>query len=232
MSSTPHARPPTSWPLADLPDQALGHARRRFSIDNGFGADGGYDAPVQDAELAGIPYRTPNPPARAEVLRRHDLHHVLTGYPTDWRGEAFISAWELGSGGPRGMLYAWTILLFGVFTGLVGDPLGTFRAFVRGRDSRNLYGTTLDQQLMQRSVSDLAHELRVRAELPTDHIWHGSVAGRQRLRDITSFTGWALLALTYVAVALPGVVALAAGGMVARLREASFGCCLQTATAG
>ena len=59
-----------------------------------------------------------------------------------------------------------------------------------------------------------------------------AMAGDVYKRQITSFAGWALLALTYVAVALPGVVALAVGGMVARLREASFGCCLRTAPTG
>ncbi|HCH62479.1 MAG: hypothetical protein CL927_05765 [Deltaproteobacteria bacterium] len=231
MSIAPHARPPASWPLAELPAHTLAQARKRFSTDNGFGVDGGYDAPFQDAELAGIPYRTPNPPARGAVLQRHDLHHVLTGYPTDWRGEAFISAWELGSGGPSGMLFAWTIVLFGIFTGIVGDPVGTFRAFVRGCGSDNLYGTSVDDALMQRSVSGLGQSLRVRAELPRDQIWHPAVTRRERAQQLMTFAIWAATASAYVAFASPAVVVLAVGGMLARVRERSAACCVLQACA-
>ncbi len=40
----------------------------------------------------------PNIPARVKVARFHDIHHVLTGYPANWRGESEIGAWELATG--------------------------------------------------------------------------------------------------------------------------------------
>lgn len=213
MPTPTAARPQTAWPLAELSSTPLGHARARFFADNDFGADGGTDAPYQDAVLAGIPYRVPNGPARANALRRHDLHHLLTGYATHWLGEARISAWELGSGGPGPVLYAWTIALWGVFTGLVGDPAGTLRAFARGRGSRNLYRATVDEALLARPLDDVATELQVRAALPDGRVWHPSVPVQQRAADLLAFTGWSLAALTYVTAALPGILALAAAGV-------------------
>lgn len=40
----------------------------------------------------------PNIPNRRFVARFHDIHHVLTGYPANWKGEAEIGAWELATG--------------------------------------------------------------------------------------------------------------------------------------
>ena len=232
MSSTPDARPPSSWPLAALPDIALGEARAQFFADNNFGLDGGYDAPYQDAVLAGIPYRTPNGPARADALRRHDLHHLMTGYATDWLGEARISAWELGSGGPGWVLYAWTIALWGLFTGLMGDPVGMLRAFVRGRGSDNLFAVAVNDTLLQRSVSELGRALQVRIAQPSGTVWHASVPWWQRGLDVVAFSAWSISAITYATLAMPGILVLALGGMLAKVQlHQLVGCPLRTATA-
>src|SRR5688572_29290296 len=54
----------------------------------------------------------PNTEARKRELKLHDLHHILTGYPTTWTGEAQISAWEIGSGGCGFQPFIWGIILF------------------------------------------------------------------------------------------------------------------------
>jgi hypothetical protein len=41
--------------------------------------------------------RLPNSDARRKAVVLHDLHHVATGYKTDWTGEAEISAREIAS---------------------------------------------------------------------------------------------------------------------------------------
>ena len=105
------------WP----DDLSLRDARQRFFVSYGIGDDGDYDAPWQEAQFGPLRYRVPNGPWRARVLRRHDLHHLVTGYAADWRGESQISAWELGAGlGP--FSYAWVIALWGLFVGLLLWP--------------------------------------------------------------------------------------------------------------
>jgi len=70
----------------------------------------------------------------------HDLHHMLSGYPPTWRGEAELAAWELGSGGCRGHLFYWLDRLTFLLAGVLAAPFATWRAFVRGRRSENLFG--------------------------------------------------------------------------------------------
>ncbi len=93
------ARPAT--PASDVetrhyydPASTLRQARTRYFEDNAFGADGGYSARWVEVKVGPFPYAIPNTEGRVRALRYHDLHHIMTGYRTDWTGETEISAWE------------------------------------------------------------------------------------------------------------------------------------------
>lgn len=183
-------------------------ARRRFFAANGFAPDGGYDDDWADAEFGPLAYRVPNLRARGEALRVHDLHHLVTGYSTDWRGEAQISAWELGSGWGR-YPYAWIIALFGFVSGLLGLPADTLRAFVRGRRSRgNLYDAESIDPWLDRPLPELERALRV----PTD-------PGPARASDLLWFGLLATASLLFGLIAAPGLLALWTMGELRRLRD-------------
>jgi hypothetical protein len=105
----------------------------------------------------GVPIVFPNFDARREILVTHDVHHLLTGYATDWRGEGEIGAFEIATGCRR-YWAAWFFNFGGFLFGLVIAPVRTWRAFVRGRHARNFYGT--DQTaLLERTVGDARAEL-------------------------------------------------------------------------
>jgi hypothetical protein len=120
-------------------DLTLRAARDRYFETNGFGANGGYDDEWVDFKLGPIPFPFPNSPARVKAVRYHDLHHVLTGYRTDFRGELEISAWEIAAG-CKSMAAAWVLNLSGMGGGLLRCPKRSLAAFVRGRRHRTLYG--------------------------------------------------------------------------------------------
>ena len=72
--------------------------RARYFAENGFG-DGGYDDRFVVLRVGGVPVLVfPNTKQRVPSVCIHDVHHVLTGYATRWRGEGEIGAWELASG--------------------------------------------------------------------------------------------------------------------------------------
>jgi hypothetical protein len=128
--------------------------------ENGFGADGGYTSSWVDFKLGPIPFPFPNTAARKRAVRYHDLHHVVTGYRTDFFGELEISAWEIGSG-CRDFVAAWQLNLSGLAGGVFFRPRRTFEAFVRGRESENFYGRVYDEALLQTTVSRAKEDLRV-----------------------------------------------------------------------
>jgi hypothetical protein len=142
------------------PAGSLADARRVYFEANGFPPDGGYQAEWVDFALGPIPMPFPNTDGRRRAVVIHDLHHVLTGYATDIYGEAEISAWELAAG-CKGMLAAWALDLGGMALGVLIAPRRTFRAWVRGRRSRTLYGVPLDAALLDRTVGEVRGEMGV-----------------------------------------------------------------------
>ena len=137
---------------------SLREARARFFAEHGFDADGGYTRRWFRIESKPIPVYLPNLKPRVEAVRLHDLHHVVTGYGTDWRGEAEIGAWEIGGGCGR-YWAAWVLNVGSFGFGLVAAPRRTWRAFVRGRHSRNLYGGEFRESLLDETVGDLRERL-------------------------------------------------------------------------
>jgi hypothetical protein len=110
-----------------------------------------------------IPIAFPNTDGRRQAVRFHDLHHVLTEYPTTWRGEFEIAAWEI-AGGIRRYWVAWLLDLLGFACGLVVFPRAVYRAFVRGRHSTNLYGDAWDESLLGRQVGEVRRRLKLDVE--------------------------------------------------------------------
>lgn len=140
--------------------QTLRSARHDFFRREGLPTDGGYSDTWFEAGFGSIRYRIRNFPMRSDALMRHDLHHVLTGYRTDWRGEVQINAWELGAGLGK-HLWGAAIMLVGFFIGVLLAPIDTFRAFSRGRHSTNLYTVELPKNALDLPPSALGSHLGI-----------------------------------------------------------------------
>jgi hypothetical protein len=168
-------------------------ARVAYFEANGFGVDGGYNDEWVKLKMGPIPFRIPNTAGRKVAVRYHDLHHIVTGYETDWVGEFEISAWEIGSG-CRDKTFAWLINSQGMGGGLFLCPRRSLRAFVRGRNTRNLYDQDLDA-LLDETVQQLRQRMGTAAEVPN-----------ARPLDVLLWFAWS------VAWLVP-VVALVGGGL-------------------
>jgi hypothetical protein len=140
------------------PGLTLGEARALLFALGGLGEDGGYGDAWVKLRLWGIPFAFPNTEGRRRAVRLHDLHHVLTEYPTTWRGEFEIAAWEVASG-VRRYWVGWLLDLLGFACGLVVYPRAVYKAFVRGRHSSNLYGEVWDESILGSSVGEVRRRL-------------------------------------------------------------------------
>jgi hypothetical protein len=176
-------------------DLSLAEARARYFRANGFGEDGGYGKRWVELRLGPLPFAFPNTAARVRAVRYHDLHHVVTGYATDVVGEAEIGAWEIASG-CAGFVAAWILNLYALTLGLATDAGATFRAFVRGRRTRNLYGLAYDEALLAARVGE------VRARLGLD-----AAPGAATAADRAAFAAWAAASLALAAATLAALPA-------------------------
>ena len=181
------------------PQTTVRAARAGYFARNGFD-ERGYEDRWVHLKAGPIPLVFPNTSARVRSVRVHDVHHVVTGYETTWTGEAEIGAWEIASGcADHGA--AWVLNLLALPIGLAIAPRATFRAFVRGRRSRNLYRATIDDALLARRVDELT------AELGLDR-----PAAPATAADAAAFAAWSAigvpLLLATVALSLAPVVLL------------------------
>jgi hypothetical protein len=158
---------------------SIREARDHYFTENGLG-DGGYSARWVKVKVGPIPLGFPNTTARVAAVRFHDIHHVLTAYNTTWTGEAEIGAWEIASGCAHHYA-AWLLNLQAMAIGLVISPKTVWRAFLRGRRTRNLYREEFNEALLTPTVNELRHRLRLDTE-----------PGPAAPADYVAFAGWSL----------------------------------------
>jgi hypothetical protein len=160
----------------------MGAARQRYFDANGF--DGAYSERWVKLKAGPINLYFPNAEGRRRAVRFHDLHHIATGYQTDWTGEAEIGGFEVGGGcGP--FVWAWMLNLQAMALGVLMAPRAVFRAFVRGRHARTLYHQgEFREALLDRSVGE------IRRELGLDRAAPPASGG-----DVAAFIAWSVAAL-------------------------------------
>lgn len=171
-------------------------ARDRYLHDNGLTSS--YEERWVKLKAGPIPIWFPNAPGRVRAVKLHDLHHLVTGYATDWTGETEIAAWEIASGcGSFG--WAWALNMSGIPIGLVVAPRRLFRAWTRGRRSRNFYHgrTEIDEALLARPVRAVRHELGLDAPVP-----------QATVADAATFVVASVLAVAFVLAPTVAIVAL------------------------
>jgi hypothetical protein len=141
-----------------LIQDALSQMFARFNIP----ADA-YTARSFTIRVGKIPIPVPNIPARVKIARYHDIHHIITGYPANWRGEAEIGAWEIATG-CRTSFIAWFLNTGAVIVGMFMYPKAVIKAFRRGKNTRtNLYYDFEYESLLLMTVK----EVREKVGLPS-----------------------------------------------------------------
>lgn len=102
-----------------------------FYIKNGIPKNGGMDNTTFEFKVFGIKLNLPNPKFRREALHIHDIQHILNDCDTSWKGEGFISGWEISTGMakhfPLGFLSLWAMGY-----SLWIYPKSVFRGFKKG----------------------------------------------------------------------------------------------------
>jgi hypothetical protein len=182
-------------------ESTLRAARERYFEINKF-EGGGYEEGWVKMRAGPVPIWFPNTVARVKAVKFHDIHHVLTEYPTTWRGEAEIGAWEVSTG-CAAHYQAWLLNLLAFAIGLAINPRGVYCAFMRGRRSRNLYRTTFSDELLARKVGE------VRRELDLDCAPAPPAPGDRRAFVFWSLASVGVFAVVWAAALLPaGTLAL------------------------
>ncbi len=175
------------------PELTLREARAQYFAFNNFSLAGYNDRWVK-VEYGWFRFYFPNTHGRVKVVKYHDLHHVLTEYGTSAYGETEIGAWEVATGCTRS-LSAWLLNLAGFAAGLAINPKGVCKAFLRGRQSTNLYDLPFDDELLSSRVGHIRQQLHL-----------DNPARAASLADKTAFVAWSLISLITLVIII-GIVA-------------------------
>jgi hypothetical protein len=137
--------------------------RDAYLAENGFTTQA-YDERFTKATLLGIRFSVPNTPRHRWAIRLHDLHHVATGFGTDFVGEVEVSAWESAAGLRRLGLYTGGIVLGLALAGLFTAPRRALRAY-RASKRASLFGPDAPEYeaLLTLSIGELRERLGIPA---------------------------------------------------------------------
>ena len=165
--------------------QTIQEALAVFFEKYNLGPDGGMNDRWVKLRFGKFYIPIPNTASRKKALIFHDIHHIATGYKSNWKGECEIGAWEVSTG--CGTYTAAWVLDLGVFAlGLLIFPVATFKAFVRGRRTCNFYRNTYTRaDLMGMEIEHVKTilELNSASEAPAKAIelfafmWWSFIAG-------------------------------------------------------
>jgi len=120
-------------------DKTLRELLPEFYKQYNLGADGGNNSASVKIEMTkNFALYFPNFAARKRAVLKHDIHHLVTNYPSTFKGETEIGAWEIASG-CKDYWVAWMLDMSGMMTGILFNFWGVIKAFARGRRTKNLY---------------------------------------------------------------------------------------------
>jgi hypothetical protein len=148
--------------------------------------DGGYNLKWFKIKLGPLFIPLPNIKSRVEAVKIHDIHHLVTEYNADYKGEAEIGAWEI-AGGCEKFSVAWLLNLGSFIIGMMFYPRALLKAFLRGRKcATNLYyNTVYDDALLNKTIGELRAKIRIDSP------------GESSFRDYLHFVLWCGIALLY-----------------------------------
>lgn len=177
-----------------MEDKTLRELLPGFYDAHNLGMEGGkYEANVRVEMTKKIVFYFPNFSARKKAVLKHDIHHLVTGYPSTYTGETEIGAWEIASG-CKGYWVAWILNISGMMTGLVFNLWKVLQAFARGRRTKNLYYHLIsDNEALEMKLSELQQLLLL------DKYSKNTTPG---FIDYILFAGWVIIGLIYSILSL------------------------------
>lgn len=155
--------PPTSTIAEVLPA-----FYRKYNL----GKDGGRsDDSVKIVFFKNFYVYIPNIDNRRKAVLKHDIHHIVTGYKSDFIGETEIAAWELAIGCKK--YWAAAVLdMSGFAWGYLFNLRRVFAAFVTGRRTRNLYDDSIpNSDALKMTILELRARLGLETATHRNPTW-------------------------------------------------------------
>lgn len=141
-----------------------------FYVANGIPENGGIEEDTFQMKVFFINLTLPNPKFRKELTHIHDIQHVLNNCDTSWKGEGFISGWEIGTGFwkrfPINLFILWA---FGYSLWLY--PQSVFKGFKKGLNNVGIIDLGLSKSKFMEMEFDRLLEITKKEKNTEMGIW-------------------------------------------------------------
>lgn len=173
-------------------DDKLSAILSDYFEEKDLGEEGGLYADFYKAKIGNYSFLLPNTKGRKKALIKHDIHHLITEYEVDFKGELEIGGWEVASG-CADYYGIWMLNLIGMATGIFLIPRRTYQAFIRGIDNKNLYHLDINEsEYRNMRLEDITSMLDFDAER----------TGKKNLKNNVLFIIWSIISVI-VTVLIP-----------------------------
>ena len=110
--------------------------------------------------MFGINLKLPNPKFRRDAIHIHDLQHVLNHCDTSWKGESFISGWEISTGMwrhfPLGFFSLWA-MGYGIWL----YPKAIYLGYQKGLSEKGIIDLKMPKkQLLEMECEELGSRIK------------------------------------------------------------------------
>lgn len=143
-----------------------------FYVNNGIPKNGGIEDNTFQMKVFMINLTLPNPKFRKEVTHIHDIQHVLNDCDTSWKGEGFISGWEIGTGFWKN--FPINIFIFWAFGySLWLHPKSVFEGFKKGLNSVGIIDLGFSKSEFMKMEFDQLVKITTKNKTTEIGIWQG-----------------------------------------------------------
>lgn len=143
-------------------NQTITEALDEYKLNNGIEVNGEHSK-TWVCNIGPFKLSLPNFQWRKKAILKHDLHHIMTGYPCDMTGEFQLATWEFANH-PYPHIGAQLFCLPLVTFGLLWSPRNIWKAFLSGRNTTSLYAQNLSHEFMNSPVNILRNRLIINKE--------------------------------------------------------------------
>jgi hypothetical protein len=138
----------------------ISQSLQQFYKENNFKEDGGESDAFFELKFRYFTLKLPNGQYRKDVIYIHDIQHVLYNCDTNWKGEAFIAGWEIGTKMwkhlPIGLVSLWAMGFC-----LLNYPKEVFKGYQEGINTIGVIDLKIEKEaLLKMSLPELRKRIQ------------------------------------------------------------------------
>ncbi len=131
---------------------------RTFYLLNGLPPDGGISQSTSVITFKYFSVRLPNPEFRKRIIYLHDLQHILLNKNTTWKGEAYVSGYEISTGiGKQFPIVLYSLWAMGFSLWIY--PKAVYNGYCKGFNTTGVFNLSIPKSKVLQITLEELHKI-------------------------------------------------------------------------